>query len=473
VSPDVYNAIVQMAQANGIDPAYALAIAQRESDFNVHGSSGSPYSSAYGLFQLLKGERAQYGGSSSDPVEQANAWGRYIQPTRDTMETILGRDPSGSELYLGHYFGPSRAARMVNGQIPQDTPVEDVFSRKELAANPNIRRAGTVGRLTSSIQADVDRRAQRFGANPSAGLPDFSQYGEEVPGQEDQAKTWVATNHYSRPDLSQYGEEVPGQQLAEAPPQTPPITAGQQQFKQNLQRVQDPNYQTPNAPQPPPSTYDPVLGIRGDATQAQPQTTRQWNIPSIPFGMGGMVSGQLKAGGVNLPPALEQKINNGDPITEDDLNGLPQGDLDKASTMLKSYTGQPLYNDVPVPQQVAQAVTPQDSQQEFPQQPAGDIVQSPPLSQDLSSFGTEVPGQTGSSGSPNIGGLVSAAMGQMNQPQQGPQFMQTPDYTIQARLLAARLNQNSPWSVPKVPGGQQADALQQQQPEPLQEFEQV
>jgi hypothetical protein len=234
---DVYDAIVRMALENGIDPAYALAYAQRESDFNVQAGSGSPYSSAYGIFQMLRSERARYGGSSSDPYEQSNAWAQYIAPTRDRMADVLGRDPSGSELYLGHYFGPGRAARMVSGQIPAETPVEDVFSPRELAANPNIARAGTVGRLTSSIQADVDQRAARFGANPGAytaggtpaGSPDFTQYGD--------AHDWET------PDFSQGGEAhewQPNQAVAQnAPSPSPDAGSG-----------------SPYVPSPPTANYD-------------------------------------------------------------------------------------------------------------------------------------------------------------------------------------------------------------------------
>lgn len=74
-------------------------------------------------------------------------------------------------------------------------------------------------------------------------------------------------------------------------------------------------------------------------------TTRQWDIPSIPAGAGGDVADRLKGAGINLPPELEAKIRKGQPITGDDLKGLPQGDLDKAGQML----GKPLYHDVSRP----------------------------------------------------------------------------------------------------------------------------
>lgn len=167
-SPPVRDAIVKAARENNIDPATALAIADRESSGDVNGKA--PGSSAYGLFQMLKSERGTYGGNTQDPYEQATAWARYIKGTKAEMQRGLGRDPTGPELYLGHYFGGTRAARLVSGQVPGQTPVQALFSPQELAANPNIGRAGTTGALSSSIMSDISRRQNKFsdvGTGPS------------------------------------------------------------------------------------------------------------------------------------------------------------------------------------------------------------------------------------------------------------------------------------------------------------------
>ena len=216
----VVNAINTAAARHGIDPSLMMAIADRESSFNPYANSGSRYSTAFGLFQLLRHERAQYGGNSTNPEEQAEAWANYIQPTRQEMAHVLGRDPSGPELYLGHYFGGSRAAHMLTRYDPQ-TPVETVFTPRELAANPNIGHAGTTGALTSSIMADIGRRQQKWGgtgdgqatASSSGGRPDFS--GDAVPdfsGDAEPEEQWGR-----RADL---GATKPMPQVA-APP-TPP-----------------------------------------------------------------------------------------------------------------------------------------------------------------------------------------------------------------------------------------------------------
>lgn len=184
MDPAVERAIRETAAKYGYDPALMFAIAERESSFNPHSGSGSPHSSAYGLFQLLKRERAQYGGSSSDPHEQSEAWANYIGPVREEMRGVLGRDPTGPELYAGHYWGGVRGARMVSGAFHPDLPVDAVFSPKEMAANPNFARAGTVGNLTASVLADVDRRMAKHGGAGTTG----SFGGEMVPGQQQASK---------------------------------------------------------------------------------------------------------------------------------------------------------------------------------------------------------------------------------------------------------------------------------------------
>lgn len=171
--PEIVRTITDMARRHGIDPATALAIAERESSLNPSSRAGT--SSAYGLFQLTQANRDKYGGSSQDPAEQAEAWGKFIQGTKREMQGVLGREPTGSELYSGHFFGGTRAARMLS-KYDQDTPVASVFTPRELAANPLIGRAGTTGALTNSVMGDIDRRQKKFagivGAPP--GTPEAS-----------------------------------------------------------------------------------------------------------------------------------------------------------------------------------------------------------------------------------------------------------------------------------------------------------
>lgn len=173
---DIRQAIVQAAQEAGIDPAYALAVAERESSFNPNAHASK---TIHGLFQMSKDLRDQYGsGDSTDPYTQARSWTGHANALKPQMARVLGRDPTPQEQYLGHYFGPTRAARMASGQIHPSTPVDQVFTPLEMASNPNFARAGTVGALTSGITADMTRRIAKYGGQvpprPPADIPQQS-----------------------------------------------------------------------------------------------------------------------------------------------------------------------------------------------------------------------------------------------------------------------------------------------------------
>lgn len=190
MSDAVREAIRRAAEEDGIDPATAFAFAERESSFNPRAHSSK---TIHGLFQMRGDLRQQYGsGDSDDPYEQAKGWGRFYNDLKAGMSRRLGRDVTDAEAYAGHHFGEGRGARMFN--MHPDTPVDQVFTRDELAINPHIGRAGTVGNLLADVTGDIDRRRGKWGGQTAA--LDFSQFeGYEAPPQ--QAASL---------DFSQFGE---------------------------------------------------------------------------------------------------------------------------------------------------------------------------------------------------------------------------------------------------------------------------
>lgn len=195
-------AIVKAAREGGVDPKYALAIAQRESAFNPQARASRTIA---GVFQMRGDHRMAYGaGNSADPYAQAKAWTGFIKDVKGEMATVLGRQPTDAEAYAGHHFGGARAARMM-GMDPQ-TPVDAVFTPNEMAQNPHFAKAGTVGALNRSVMADVEKRAKTFDTRPQV-LP--SSYGEPVETD-------------TKPPSS-YGEPI--QTAATSPPASvPPVT---------------------------------------------------------------------------------------------------------------------------------------------------------------------------------------------------------------------------------------------------------
>jgi len=161
-------AVVKAAQDAGVDPAYALAVTDRESGFNPNAKASK---TIYGLQQMSAGERAKYGsGDSNDPYTQTKGWAGYMQDVNSEMAKSLGRAPTPQESYLGHFWGGTRAARIASGQIPPETPTSQVFTPRELAENPEIAKAKSVGALKGQVMNDITNRMGKY-ADYSSGSP--------------------------------------------------------------------------------------------------------------------------------------------------------------------------------------------------------------------------------------------------------------------------------------------------------------
>jgi hypothetical protein len=196
VDPDLRATITRVAGENGISPAYALATAERESSFNPNaGGTGT----IEGLYQMSGGLRRQYGiAPGADAEAQSQGFARFTNDLRAEMGRTLGRDPTDAETYMGHHFGGTRAARIINGQIPPDTSVQDVFTPRELQGNPHIVRAGTVGNLARSTIGDMNGRLARYGRPDDQ--QDFSGFGRS-----DQDVSAQSARPGTEVDLSQFG----------------------------------------------------------------------------------------------------------------------------------------------------------------------------------------------------------------------------------------------------------------------------
>lgn len=206
-------AIERAAAEHGIDPSIALAIAQRESNFDPRARNSK---TIRGMFQMRGDHRSRYGiGDSDDPEQQTRGWGAFFKDVKREMAGPLGRDPTDAEGYLGHHFGGVRAGRMM--KMDPATPVDSVFTPREMAENPHFAKAGTIGALNSTILADIDKRRSAFGGH---GLDqnetiDFAHLGEPVDlpdftasSQEANLNMGSAPAASSAPDFSNFGTPV-------------------------------------------------------------------------------------------------------------------------------------------------------------------------------------------------------------------------------------------------------------------------
>lgn len=77
-------------------------------------SADNPNSSAGGLFQQIDSNAAAYGVTNRyDPVQSTEGAVRFAVENKNYLTGILGREPTGGELYLAHQQGPGGAARLL------------------------------------------------------------------------------------------------------------------------------------------------------------------------------------------------------------------------------------------------------------------------------------------------------------------------------------------------------------------------
>jgi hypothetical protein len=160
--------IVRAAEETGVDPAYLMALADKES--SLLPASKAETSSAEGLFQFLEGTwlevirryAAKHGFSGAadsvqlvrgqavvadpaqrawllnlrrDPYLSALMAGEMINTHRDILAGKAQRDPSFSELYMAHFLGVNGASRFL--ELLEAKPTESAARAFPRAAKAN------------------------------------------------------------------------------------------------------------------------------------------------------------------------------------------------------------------------------------------------------------------------------------------------------------------------------------------------
>ena len=191
---DVREAIIRATIDAGIPASQALAWADRESGFNPNAKNSK---TIYGLYQMRGDLRHKHGaGDSDDPYLQTRGFASHLGDLKKEMRSVLGRDPTAEESYLGHHFGGVRAAQMLRSGA---APVDQVFSPQELAQNPHIAKAGDTQGLMASTMADIKRRQDKFrGADE-----DFSMFGRVMPTPQAEAMDFSSHGVLAPPEPQQ------------------------------------------------------------------------------------------------------------------------------------------------------------------------------------------------------------------------------------------------------------------------------
>ena len=141
------------AQARGIDPDTALAIAKAESSLRPNATPGT--SSAGGLFQVVDKTWKEFGGKPGkkfDPDENIRVGTDIIAKNTQTLKSFLQRDPRPAEIYAAHYFGAHGAKSFLTAE--PNTPMESLFPAKVIKANPNLK-GKTSGQVLASLETKM------------------------------------------------------------------------------------------------------------------------------------------------------------------------------------------------------------------------------------------------------------------------------------------------------------------------------
>jgi hypothetical protein len=198
--------VVRAAQVTNVDPAYMMALADKESSLLPNNKART--SSAEGLFQFIEGtwlevlrrygpkhgyaaeaeviqtvqgrpvvsdsnERERILDLRRDPHLSALMAGEMITTHRQILAGKVARDPSFAELYMAHFLGVNGASRFV--ALLSDTPEKresEAFPRAAKANsalffdNKEAARARTkalsVAEVQGRVGAMIDKRVSRY-----------------------------------------------------------------------------------------------------------------------------------------------------------------------------------------------------------------------------------------------------------------------------------------------------------------------
>jgi hypothetical protein len=203
--------VVRAAETTGVDPAYLMALADKES--SLLPASKAETSSAEGLFQFLEStwlevlrrygakhgfeaaaeaigrsqgrtvvtdesQRAWILGLRRDPYLSALMAGEMVNAHREILAGKAERDPSFSELYMAHFLGVHGASRFL--ELLQNQPTATATRAFPKAAKANraifMEAKGkkpkhlTMAEVRGRLDAMIDYRVARYEAVRDAGL---------------------------------------------------------------------------------------------------------------------------------------------------------------------------------------------------------------------------------------------------------------------------------------------------------------
>lgn len=172
--------IVSEANAAGVDPHTALAIANLES--GIKPDAVNAKSGAAGAFQLTDASWKQFGSGldRNSPSDQAKAGIAYIANSQKELRAAFGRDPTPHEIYMAHLFGAAGAKQVLKAD--DKASIRDVvrgYDPKNADASVDNNGMGglTVGVTKAKWSAMVDKSLSQTSGIPLT-VPQDARRGE-------------------------------------------------------------------------------------------------------------------------------------------------------------------------------------------------------------------------------------------------------------------------------------------------------
>jgi hypothetical protein len=172
----------RVEQEYGLPSGYLSRTAWIESRGNP--SAKNPKSSAGGLFQQIDSNAKAYGVTNRfDPTQSTIGAAKFAKDNTATLRRVLGRAPTGAELYLAHQQGPGGAAKLLSN--PNALAV-DLVGEKQVKLNGG--GASMTGAQFASLWINKYNNVKP-GTPQSTGTPDsfseedlasFSRIGEQA-----------------------------------------------------------------------------------------------------------------------------------------------------------------------------------------------------------------------------------------------------------------------------------------------------
>jgi hypothetical protein len=208
----------------GLPAGYLSRTAQIESGGDPNAKN--PNSSAGGLFQIIDGTAAQYGVKNKfDPAEATDGAARIAVDSKRRLAEVLGREPTGGELYLAHQQGAGGAAKLLSDP---NALAADIVGRSAIGLNggdPDTMTAGEFANMWISKWDNTDPAAggnvtmsTSGGAEGEGGgwmdqPTDYSELEDEInemtPQEQNRQARWAGLGAFSK-GLGQmsWGKEV-------------------------------------------------------------------------------------------------------------------------------------------------------------------------------------------------------------------------------------------------------------------------